>query len=414
MGIQFGEKIKFSYGNCDHLVVSAKCDSKINFCQGGVFPFSWSGSAWVQDTAGPLTVAVGDNNVLGTGTTISGNGLVIAAVGFNRVPYTWHFTSSWNLGGGGEIFNSAPTDADDACDAPVTCKGGANNGANDVELNSDGSVLVMGSFSPFCAKGGIWTYIASFDSYNQRDPIYIGTPTSGASLTDWLNGYAVGVSADGLTIMSAASGPTVLPGEGFCPAVPAPTGGVYIFESSGACGSSPCANGAPCIPLAGGTSYVCTPCPSGYSGINCQTNINECDSQPCMNGATCIDGILSFQCVCMTGYNGSHCETNTDQCANHPCRSGAVCVNGVVTYNCKYPIAFGGGGRIVKLISLCVMQNRATLPNNDCMRSSVVSLSTGPSWCFCFPSFLSLPSPCVLLLCSHSTDVTCPSCFYLM
>ncbi|NWY04293.1 PGCA protein, partial [Nothoprocta ornata] len=43
-------------------------------------------------------------------------------------------------------------------------------------------------------------------------------------------------------------------------------------------------------------------------------DIDECHSSPCLNGATCVDGIDSFQCLCLPSYGGDMCEIDLENC----------------------------------------------------------------------------------------------------
>ncbi|KAL3836256.1 hypothetical protein ACJMK2_021695 [Sinanodonta woodiana] len=90
-----------------------------------------------------------------------------------------------------------------------------------------------------------------------------------------------------------------------------PAGCVPQGPITGACGSSPCMNGAVC--QNNGDSFICT-CQPGYTGQRCETNINECSSSPCQNGGTCTDRLNGFECTCPNGYTGVRCEQTLEAC----------------------------------------------------------------------------------------------------
>jgi len=66
-------------------------------------------------------------------------------------------------------------------------------------------------------------------------------------------------------------------------------------------------------------SYLCT-CPTGYTGVNCETTVNPCASSPCLNNGQCISLGSSFVCACLSGFNGTYCEQQIDPCSSYPCK----------------------------------------------------------------------------------------------
>ena len=41
-----------------------------------------------------------------------------------------------------------------------------------------------------------------------------------------------------------------------------------------------------------------------FEGLVCEEDINECNSNPCLNKAVCVDGVNSYQCLCIEGFTG--------------------------------------------------------------------------------------------------------------
>lgn len=56
-------------------------------------------------------------------------------------------------------------------------------------------------------------------------------------------------------------------------------------------------------------SFTCA-CPSGYTGLFCETDIDECDNNKCQRGSTCKDIVGAYMCICPPGWNGTHCENS--------------------------------------------------------------------------------------------------------
>jgi hypothetical protein len=42
--------------------------------------------------------------------------------------------------------------------------------------------------------------------------------------------------------------------------------------------------------------------------VCCITVVDYCVSSPCENGASCIPGFMSYTCDCALGYEGTYCE----------------------------------------------------------------------------------------------------------
>ncbi|XP_063953965.1 notch homolog 2 N-terminal-like protein A [Lytechinus pictus] len=90
------------------------------------------------------------------------------------------------------------------------------------------------------------------------------------------------------------------------------------------CISSPCENGATCVPLPGG--YECN-CLTEYYGDRCE-NLNPClKFDYCADRGNCssIQG-STWDCDCFSGYVGYKCK-HIDSCASGPCPEGTTCQN---------------------------------------------------------------------------------------
>jgi Notch-like protein len=109
------------------------------------------------------------------------------------------------------------------------------------------------------------------------------------------------------------------------------------------CASQPCARGV--CTNSGGSGYKCK-CPSGFTGVNCETDINECSDSTkvtCYNNSTCINTIGGFICRCLTGFTGQFCELSLDNCYSNPCYNDALCLNDVgSSYQCLCQPGFAG------------------------------------------------------------------------
>lgn len=98
-------------------------------------------------------------------------------------------------------------------------------------------------------------------------------------------------------------------------------------SATGECASMPCQNNGVCIEGSG--DFACQ-CPSGFSGLYCQTNIDECASSPCRDGGTCADNVGYYDCTCTTNTFGSNCDVAP--CTTAPCSNGGTCA---ATHNCS-------------------------------------------------------------------------------
>nr|XP_060465550.1 sushi, von Willebrand factor type A, EGF and pentraxin domain-containing protein 1 [Panthera onca] len=167
-------------------------------------------------------------------------------------------------------------------------------------------------------------------------------------------------------------------GRGYVCLCPSGYTGLKCETDIDECSSLPCLNGGICKDLVG--QFVCE-CPSGYTGQLCEENINECNSSPCLNKGTCIDGLDGYHCTCVKGYTGLHCETEVNECQPSPCLNNAVCEDQVGGFLCKCPPGFLGT-RCEKNMDECLSQpckNGATCKDGaSSFRCQCATGFTGP------------------------------------
>ena len=44
-------------------------------------------------------------------------------------------------------------------------------------------------------------------------------------------------------------------------------------------------------------------------GDSIYPDIDDCSRAPCQNAGTCVDGVDSFNCICVAGFTGEICQT---------------------------------------------------------------------------------------------------------
>ena len=92
--------------------------------------------------------------------------------------------------------------------------------------------------------------------------------------------------------------------------------------------------------------------------------IPACESSPCANDGICTSkGPFAFTCQCAVGYTGSTCEVNIDDCVSVTCPSNSMCVDGINTFECVCLPGFEDSGNICVLVSQTDNTNPSTVPN---------------------------------------------------
>uniref|UniRef100_A0AC34GCK8 Uncharacterized protein n=1 Tax=Panagrolaimus sp. ES5 TaxID=591445 RepID=A0AC34GCK8_9BILA len=124
-------------------------------------------------------------------------------------------------------------------------------------------------------------------------------------------------------------------------------------SAMGPCLSSPCSNGAQCIPAQSGFTCVC---PKRFTGANCEIDLNACESRPCPNGIACHNLYNDFHCSCPAGFTGKTCQMrgDWDPCVTSPCGPYGTCVRQGASFICNCSGGFGGAychERVPNLIS---------------------------------------------------------------
>ena len=119
----------------------------------------------------------------------------------------------------------------------------------------------------------------------------------------------------------------------------------------------------------------------GYSGDRCEFTHVLCDSSPCQNGATCIPTSTGFRCACPSGTAGDLCEFDTvDDCLSSPCQHAGTCLDRAAGHQCRCPPLWNGldcetfddgfeggvGHRVTTPPSTAVQRDVADCVRNQC------------------------------------------------
>ena len=149
------------------------------------------------------------------------------------------------------------------------------------------------------------------------------------------------------------------------------------------CLSLPCLNGGTCRDLSTGTgaAYICI-CLPFYTGVRCEQPINACASSPCVRG-TCIPTIRNgtslpaYFCQCISGFTGLNCDIPIDQCTSSPCGPFGTCITLGTIYRCCCAPGYTGV-QCDQTINLCATNPCSTDGTLQC-----VSTGAGIFTCLC-------------------------------
>ena len=56
-----------------------------------------------------------------------------------------------------------------------------------------------------------------------------------------------------------------------------------------------------CRSLRRDITYTCQ-CVVGYTGSTCEVDIDDCESTTCPSSSMCVDGVNTFECICLPGF----------------------------------------------------------------------------------------------------------------
>ncbi|XP_065061722.1 MAM and LDL-receptor class A domain-containing protein 1-like isoform X22 [Rhopilema esculentum] len=171
------------------------------------------------------------------------------------------------------------------------------------------------------------------------------------------------------------------------------------FSAVDPCASNPCQNGGSCSNSGG--SYMCV-CPSGFTGLNCETTVNACASNPCQNGGSCYSSGGSYMCVCPSGFTGLNCETTVDACASNPCQNGGSCSSFGGSYMCSCPSGFTGLN-CETTVDACA--------SNPCQNGGSCYSSGGSYMCSCPSGFTGLNCETTVDACASNPCQNGGSCY---